>query len=77
MFPGLDLYYTDPAQHLITAGEDPDDLDRDLSDLSDLSVRRVNDNKWDGKIYTHIYKVRSLYTVVQRTDIMQYVQQST
>ena len=34
MFPGLDLYCTDPAQHLITAGED-------LDDLSDLSVRRV------------------------------------
>ena len=26
----LDLYYTDPA-HLITAGVDLDDLDRDLS----------------------------------------------
>ena len=38
MFPGLDLYYPDPAQHLTTAGEDLDDLDRDLSDLS---VRRV------------------------------------
>ena len=21
MFPGLDLYYTDPVQHLITSGE--------------------------------------------------------
>ena len=31
MFPGLDLYYTDPAQHLITAGWDRDDLDHDLS----------------------------------------------
>ena len=29
MFPGLDLCFTDPA-HLITASEDPDDLDRDL-----------------------------------------------
>ena len=27
--PGLDLYHADPAQHLISAGED-------LSDLSDL-----------------------------------------
>ena len=33
----MDLYYTDPAQHLITAGWDLDDLDRDLSDLYDLS----------------------------------------
>ena len=48
MFLGLDLYYTDPAQHLITAGQDLDGLDRNLSDLSDLdrdlsdlSVRRV------------------------------------
>ena len=35
MSPGLDLYYT--AQHLITAGEDQDNLYRDVSDLSDLS----------------------------------------
>ena len=40
MFRGLDVYYTDPA-HLISAGYDLDDLCRDLSDLSDLSVRRV------------------------------------
>ena len=32
-FPGLDLYYTDPAQHLITADCDLDYLDRDLSDV--------------------------------------------
>ena len=38
--PGLDLYCTDPAQHLISAGQGIDDLDRDLSDLS---VRRVNE----------------------------------
>ena len=38
MIPGLDLYYTDLAQHLRTAGWDLDDL----SDLSDLSVQRVN-----------------------------------
>ena len=36
--PSLDLYYTDPAQHVITAGLEVDDLDRDLSGLS---VRRV------------------------------------
>ena len=39
MFCGLDLYYTDPTQHLVAAGWDLDDLDRDLSDLS---VRRVD-----------------------------------
>ena len=33
---GLDLYYADPEQPLTTAGEDIDDLDRDLSDLSGL-----------------------------------------
>ena len=38
MFSGLDLYCTDPAQHLRTAGYDLDDLNRDLSNLS---VRRV------------------------------------
>ena len=32
MFPGLDLYDTDPAQHLRTAGKDLDDL----SDLCDV-----------------------------------------
>ena len=39
MFPGLDLYPTDPAQHFLTAGEELDDLQiyHDLSDLSDLS----------------------------------------
>ena len=31
IFPGLGPYCTDPAQHLITAGQDQDDLDRDLS----------------------------------------------
>ena len=34
----MDLHGTDPAQGLITAGQDLDDLDRDLSDMS---VRRV------------------------------------
>ena len=41
MFPGLDLYCTDPAQPLTTAGGEQDDLDHDLSDLYDLSVRGV------------------------------------
>ena len=31
MVRGLDLCDTNPAQRLRTAGEDPDDLDRDLS----------------------------------------------
>ena len=34
---GLDLYCTDPARHLTTAGWDIYDLDDDLDDLSDLS----------------------------------------
>ena len=34
MFPGLDLYYADPAQPLTAAGEELDDLDHDLSNLS-------------------------------------------
>ena len=34
MSPGLDLYYADPAQPLTTAGEELDDSDRYLSDLS-------------------------------------------
>ena len=39
MVPGLDLYRTDPTQHLIRAGQDLDDLG-DLS-VDDLSVPRV------------------------------------
>ena len=44
MCPGLDLYYTDPAQPLTTAGEKLDHLS-DLSDLSvdDLSVDEIHD----------------------------------
>ena len=45
MFPGLDMYYVDPGQHLTTAGEKLDDLDRDLSDLS---VRGVQNCKTWG-----------------------------
>ena len=36
VFPSLGWYHTDPAQHLRTAGQDLDDVDRDLS------VRRVH-----------------------------------
>ena len=36
MFLGLDLCYTDPAQPLTTAGEELDDLEYDLSDLSEV-----------------------------------------
>ena len=36
MFPGLDLYYADPAKPLTTAGEELDYLDYDLS-VDDLS----------------------------------------
>ena len=38
MSPGLDLYYTDLAQHLKTAGVDLDDLDRGLSDMCKILV---------------------------------------
>ena len=31
MFPGLDLYYADPAQPLPAAGGEPDDVDGDTS----------------------------------------------
>ena len=35
MFPGLDLYHTDPAKHATTVGRDLDDLqiDRDVSEV--------------------------------------------
>ena len=34
------MYYPDPAQPLTTAGEELDDLDHDLSDLSVQSVQK-------------------------------------
>ena len=33
MFPELDLYYADPAQPLVTAGEELDDLNHDLPEV--------------------------------------------
>ena len=42
----VDLYYTDPAQQLISARLDPDDLDRDLSDVYNL-----------GSVIHHLYSV--------------------
>ena len=39
MFPGLDLYCTDPAQHVIMPAEEPDDLsvhDTSVDDLSEV-----------------------------------------
>ena len=38
---GLDLCHADPARPLASAGVEPDDLDHDLSDLSDLYVLGV------------------------------------
>ena len=38
MFLGLGLYYADPVRHVTTAREDLDDLDHDLSDLSEVWV---------------------------------------
>ena len=47
MFPRLDLYCADPAQHIVTAGYELDDLDRDLSDLSvRQSVQRVQQREF-------------------------------
>ena len=36
MFPGLDLYDTYPAQHLIATGQHLNYLDHDVSDVSDM-----------------------------------------
>lgn len=41
MFTGLDLSCADPARPLAMAGEELDDLGRDISDLSYLSVGGV------------------------------------
>ena len=68
----MDLYYTDLAQQLVTAGEDLDDLDRDLSDLSDLdhdlsdlSVRHVyRFIRAYVAAYTYIYIARRVVLLV-------------
>ena len=39
MFPGLDLYCTDPVQPLTTAGEELDYPDHDLSDMWNIHTR--------------------------------------
>ena len=38
MFSGLDVHGTDPAEYLITAGWNVDDVDRDLPDLYMVSI---------------------------------------
>ena len=59
MFPELDLFYTDPAQHSITAGDDLDDLlDHELSDLSVVCV------KSPLHLHSHFWK---LITLVRST----------
>ena len=59
MFPGLGLYYADPAQPLTTAHEELDDLDSDLDgDLCDLSVRGVKNCTWRFVRYTWVPKKR-------------------
>ena len=42
MFPGLDLYYADPARSLTTAGEELDDLDHDVSRGVKLLIVHAN-----------------------------------
>ena len=39
VFPGLDLYDADHEQSLTMAGEELDELDHDLSDISDRAVQ--------------------------------------
>ena len=49
MFPGLGMYYTDPAQLIVTVGYPLDDLnDLSADDLYDLSVDDVSDLSVDG-----------------------------
>ena len=47
MFPGLDLYYTEPAQPLTTAREELHYLDHDLSDLSVQGVQLLRKSLQD------------------------------
>ena len=50
MFHGLGLYYADPAHKITTAGEEIDDLEHDLSDLSE--VRKHSQKRKKSK---HMY----------------------
>ena len=42
MFPGLDLHYADPGQPLTHAGEELDDLDRDVSEVCNIRLEPRN-----------------------------------
>ena len=54
MVPGLDLRYTDPAQHIATAGWDIDVLDNDLSKLLGNSM---------GYFFAVFYKYRQVVEI--------------
>ena len=41
IFPGLELYYTDPAQPLKTTGEELDDLDHDPVSYTHLTLPTI------------------------------------
>ena len=41
IYPGWDVHHRETAQHLITAGYDLDDLDRDLSRMPDMCEKRL------------------------------------
>ena len=45
MFPGLDLYYADPAQPLTAADEELDDLGHDLPEVWNILVRKPSETK--------------------------------
>ena len=47
-FPGLDLYYTGPAQHRITASQD---LVEDLDDVDDLNGDTSTTSTGGGNAY--------------------------
>ena len=61
MLPGLVVYFTDPAQHTIRAGNDLGGVD-DLS-VGDVSVRRVNTNVVRPNITSSFSSACSLYQV--------------
>ena len=47
--------YADPAQPLTTTGEERDDLDHDLSDLSESVPARTSHNRARGRILHMLY----------------------
>ena len=74
MFPGLHLYYTDPAQYIITAGWDLDDidyLDRDLSvpRVSPFSTANTIPHEFQEIYPKNVFRSKAVEVETQRSRL--------